>query len=390
MSDVSIIAARMAKVSIGRPEVRGQLVYAAPEDEIRNTASKMVERDLDEIPVMERKKVVGVLSMKSIVRRKNLPPTTKVRTLMSNPPELHPWSNVFDLAQAIIDTGFRQLPVTEDGKLVGIADRTLLVRLALSVRELGRVDVSDVMTSSVVTLSEKEYVDRAYETMRSTGIRTIPVVDDLGKMTSVLSISDLISLGVRTKSSQTFGELVGNANPVEVTVGSLAKKDYMSISPADSMERAMNLMLDDHVRSLPVLLEGVPAGILTKYDIAQMIVSLQVRESVYVQITGLTDEGILEEMYNEIQKSMNRIEKISRPVSLYLHIHTYSSEFGKVKYSLSAKLLTVDRLFVAKAFEWEPLKTVQDLLYRLERMVKEMKSIRVDARKRKKSPRLEA
>ncbi len=390
MSEVSIVAGRIAKISIGKPEVKGQLVYTTPEEELRNIAGKMVEKDLDEIPVMERKKLVGVLSMKQIVRRKNLPANTKVKTLMIAYPELHPWSNVFDLAEAIVDTGFRQLPVTEDGRLVGVADRTLLVSLVSTVREIGRVSVSSVMTPSVVALSEKEYLDKAFETMRSTGIRTIPIVDDAGRMTSILSISDLIALGLKSRSSQTFGEIVGNANPVEITVGSIAGKDYRSLSPSDSMEKAMKLMLNEKVRSLTVLSDGVPVGIVTKFDIAQMVTSLRIREAVYVQITGLTDEGILEEMYNAIQKSMNRIEKISRPVSLYMHVHTYSSEFSKVKYSLSAKLQTVDKLFVAKSIDWEPLKTVQDLLYKLESMVKEMKSMRVDARKHKKSARLEA
>ncbi len=390
MTDVSVLAGRISKISIGKPGVEGELVYARPEEEIRNVVSKMVERELDEIPVMDRKKVVGVLSLKTIVRRRTLPPTTKVKTLMSIPPELHPWSNLFDLAEAIINTRYRQLPVTEDGRIVGIADRTLLVRLASGVKELGRVGISEVMTSSVITLSEREYVERAYETMRSTGIRTIPVVDDSGRMTSMLTITDLIPLGVRSKSSQTFGEMVGNANPVEVTVGSLARKDYRTVASGDRMEKAMKLMLNQKLLSIPVLEDGKPAGIVTQFDVAQMVASLKVRESVYVQITGLSDEGILEEMYGEIQKSMNRIEKISRPVSLYLHIHTYSSEFSKVKYSISAKLLTVDRLFVAKAFDWEPLQTVQELLGRLERMVKEMKSMRVDSRKRKRSARLEA
>lgn len=390
MTEVSIIAGRMAKISIGRPEVTGALVYTTPEEEIRNIISKMLERDIDEVPVMEKKRVVGVLSLRSMVRRKNLPSTTKVKTLMVKPPELHPWSNIFDLAEAVINTGFRQLPVTEDGKLVGVADRTLLVRLVSSVKELSRVHISDVMTPSVVTLSEGEYVDKAFETMRSTGIRTIPVVDDGGRMTSILSVSDLAQLGMKTKTSQTFGEIVGDANPVEVSVGSIAEREFESLEPEDRLEKAMKKMHSYDVQSIPVLSGGKPVGILTKYDIAQAIASLQVRDSVYVQITGMDDEGILDDMYREIQKSMNRIEKISRPVSLYLHIHTYSSEFSKVKYSLSAKLSTVDKLFVAKSFDWDPLKTVQDLLYKLERMVKEMKSMRVEARKRKKSPRMEA
>ncbi|MCL5437319.1 MAG: CBS domain-containing protein, partial [Candidatus Thermoplasmatota archaeon] len=373
MSDVSVIAGKLGKISIGRPEVRWPVLFASPQDEVRTVASRMIEFDLDEIPVIDRKRVVGVVSLKSIVRG-SIHPGSKVKNITVKAPELHPWSNVFDLAEAIVNTGYRQLPVVEDGKLVGIADRTLLVRLIGSIREINAIPVSDVMTPSVTTLKEGDYLDRAFEIMRSTGIRAIPVVNDGGRMVALLRISDLVSIVVRGNSSETMGELVGRANPVEIRVGSIAHRNFQSVKSGETMGKVLSLMSSDEVTSLPVLENGVPAGIITKFDVAQLVLSLLVRESVYVQINGISDAELLDVMHTEVEKSVKRIENISRPISFYIHVHSYNSEFGRIKYSLSGKLQTVDRLFVAKSFDWDLIKTTQDLLSKLERMVKEMKA----------------
>ena len=388
MANVSIIAGKLGKLSVGKPQSKWPIIFASPEDEVRNVISRMVELDLDEIPVLDRKEVLGIISLKTVVKRKNIPPSTKVRSLITKPPELHPWSNVFDLAHAIVNTGFRQIPVVEDGKLAGIADRTALVRLVSGVKELGGIRVDEVMSPGAITLHEKDYVDSAFETLRSTGIRALPVVDDFGRITSMLVITDLASLVVSGRSRETVGEIAGRANPVEITVGSIARKDFPSLSRDDRMDKVFRMMSSEDAGSVPVLENKMPVGIITKYDIAQLVTSLQIRESVYVQITGVSDSDILDTMYGEIGKSMKRIEKISRPVSLYIHVHEYGSEFSKVKYSLSGKLQTADRLFVAKSFQWDPTRTIQDLLSKLERMVKEMKSFKVSSKKRKKSARL--
>ncbi len=386
MGNVSVISGKLGKISIGKPQAKWPILFASPQDELTAVASKMIEFDLDEIPVMDRKTVVGVVSLKSILKG-SIQPATKVKSIMLSTPELHPWSNVFDLAEAIINTGYRQIPVVDDGKLAGIADRTFLVKLISGIKEIGGISVRDVMTPSVITLNQNDFLDSAFETFRSTGVRAVPVVDNDGKMNSLLKISDLVSVVMRGKSSETAGELVGRANPVEITVSSIARREFSYLKQEDRMNRALALMSSEEVTSLPVLDNGVPVGILSKFDVAQLVMSMLVRESVYVQITGISDPDVLDMIYNEVQKTMKKIENISRPISLYIHVHSYNSEFGRIKYSFSGKLQTVERLFVAKSFDWEPVRTTQDLLSKLEGMVKEMKSIKIKSRKRRKSQR---
>lgn len=379
--DVETVSRKLSRLTVGRPQVRGGLIYSTPEQEIGKVVPRMLENDLDEIPVLSGKEVVGVLSLKVIVRRKNLPPTTKTDAIMLHSPELTPESSAMDLAAAIVASGFRQLLVTEKGRFVGIADRTLLVQLASRIDELAQMEVEQIMTPSVFTLHEGDYVDRAFEAFRSTGVRFMPVIDSDGRMTGALSVTDLARLGMRGRSRETFGEIVGSANPVEITVGSIASREFASVSPGDTMRKLFGIMLNDEVRAVPVLREGAPVGIVTKYDIAQLVNSLKPQERVYVQITGLHDRELRDELFNEVGKSMKRIDRVSRPVAAYIHVHTYNSEFGKIKYSFSAKLQTVDRLFVAKAHEWDPIRGMQETLDKLERLVMKMKSIKMDRRK---------
>jgi len=389
MKDVSVLAGKLSRLSVGKPEVEGELVFASPEDTIGGVIARMIEKDLQEIPVIQKKNVSGVFSLREVVRRKKVPPAAKVRTLQLPTPDLHPWSNIFDLAAAIINTGFRQLPVIEEGRLAGIADRTLLVRLVSDVKEFGEVSVADAMTPEVITLMENDYLDSAFEIIRRTGVRAVPIVDEKGRMVSLLSIGDLLKIGMRNSGSESPGEIIGRTYPVEITVGSIASREFVSLSAEDRMRRAISLMLDPDIAALPVLEEGRPVGILTKYDIAQMVLSLQIRETVYVQVTGMQDESILEDMYEVIGKSLKKIDRILRPVAFYLHVHTYNSEFGKIKYSMSGKLQTTEKLFVAKAFDWDPNRTIMELMVKLENMVKEMKSMRTESRRAKKSERKE-
>ncbi|MEM3852041.1 MAG: CBS domain-containing protein [Methanomassiliicoccales archaeon] len=380
-TEASNALSAVRRIQIGRPLPEGELVYATPEQELRKVVPRMLKANLDEIPVISGKRVLGVLSLRQIVRKRNLPPAAKVEHLLVPHPSLSPESTPLELAKAIVNTGFRELPVTERERLIGIADRTLLVKLVSGIQELRHIPVSSIMTPVVHTLREEEYVDKAFELIRSTGVRSIPVVDEAGRMVSLLTLGDLAGIGVREKRSETFGELVGNAYPVEITVGSLASKDFLYVSPSEGTSKLFTLMKREGVDSVPVLENGRIVGIITKFDVAQLVASLDRGDTVLVQINGIQDDELREELFAEVGKSVKKIDRMSRPLSLYIHVHAYSSEFSKIKYSFSARLQTDDGLFVAKSFDWNPVNAIQDTMAKLERMVREQKERKLGRRK---------
>src|SRR5207249_10758731 len=56
------------------------LVTASPDETLGDVLGKMKSNDIHELPVIERKKLVGVVTMRELMRRRNRPPATTVST----------------------------------------------------------------------------------------------------------------------------------------------------------------------------------------------------------------------------------------------------------------------------------------------------------------------
>ncbi len=85
------------------------------------------------------------------------------------------------------------LVVSDTGRLSGIfTERDVLMRVAGRTIELGQTTVRDYMTSDPVTLPSDSSVAFALNRMLIEGFRHIPLVDEQGRPTGVVSLRQLI------------------------------------------------------------------------------------------------------------------------------------------------------------------------------------------------------
>src|SRR5437899_5116562 len=110
------------------------LVTASPDETLGDVLGKMKANDVHELPVIERKKRVGVVTMRELMRRRNLPPTTKVSTVLEIPPEISPETPLPEAAEKMISAGFRAIPVMKGKALVGITSRSAILRALVEPR----------------------------------------------------------------------------------------------------------------------------------------------------------------------------------------------------------------------------------------------------------------
>jgi CBS domain-containing protein len=100
-------------------------------------AQALMERDgIHQLPVIENGTLVGVLSNRDLHAHSGYLESTKVDAAMtSSPVTVAPTDTAQQAALVLLEHRINALPVTEDGRLVGIVSKTDLLRLLVRLLE---------------------------------------------------------------------------------------------------------------------------------------------------------------------------------------------------------------------------------------------------------------
>lgn len=121
--------------------------------------------------------------------------------MTSDPQTVSAGTPVMEAMQRLREGGFRRLPVTQSGKLIGIVtDRDLKEATpskatTLSIYELNyllsKLTVKDVMRSPVITVRADDPIEQAALLMEEHRVSGLPVLDG-GELVGILTITDLM------------------------------------------------------------------------------------------------------------------------------------------------------------------------------------------------------
>lgn len=105
--------------------------------------------------------------------------------------------SVQDVARLMTARGVGAVVVMEGSKPVGIVtDRDIVVRVTAPGLDQTKIVIGDIMSMPLVTVSVAESVDSAIELMGRHGIRRMPIVDESGRLTSILTLDDILRLNL--------------------------------------------------------------------------------------------------------------------------------------------------------------------------------------------------
>ena len=358
-------------------------VVAAPEDSLSKVLGKMKRHGVHEVPVVERKKLVGIVSYNTLTKRRSLPMSTKVERIMVAPPRIGETDSVPEVAEMMMSTGSRGIPVTSKRKLLGFISRIDLIESVRGMKMLSEVDVSSIMSHSPQCVLETHTLHDARALMKDLDERSVPVCESSGHLIGVVGIRDLADYFARERESETRGEVVGEKEALEIEVGSLMRTPPITVPPDARLSEAIDLMIEKDVSSILVAENREPVGIVTQVDIIELIASFGKAEEVFVQITGLEEEPeIYDAMYERIQKTIDKTGEILSPKILNIHVAQHHSKGDTSKYTMRARLATDRGLFYARHFDWNIHKTLDGLMDQIEDFVREDKEKRLDTRKR--------
>ncbi len=356
-----------------------------PDDTLADSLALMRKTGYQDIPVVEDGSYAGMVRYGTILRKKSTTPETKVKSLTSNLPTLSEDTEITKIAEHMVTNNCRQLAVVSGKKITGIVSRTALIGIAAEMKSLKDVKVWEIMTTPVEYVSNNAMLSEAVDTMRRLDIRTMPVIDSAGALVGVVGMKEVIDNGWKAGERSVAG--ISKSPSTQIPVESVAVTNVKTVDWEDDMENAADMMASMKISTLPVMDGDEMVGILTEYDIIEMISACRERERLYVQISGLDDEDKIysDAMYSDIASEMAKINKIYTPESLTIHVTRYNEAGDKKKYSLIGKLFVDGRTFNAKEVGWDLIQTNNDLVKKLGEMVKERKDNHVSRRKKTKS-----
>ncbi len=382
LEKLTILKSQMDSYSI-KDLYMGQFPTVGLENTVSDCLAAMRRSGFQEIPVTDGDNYLGMVRYGTLLRKKSITPSTKVKAIMSNLPTLTCISTVTEVAEIMVKENCRQLAVVEGNKIKDVVSRSKIVEIASKLKPLKDFKIWEIMTSPVVTTKENEMLSEAIETMIDLDIRTLPVVDRLGNLSGIVGMKEVIENS--WKAGERSIVSLGKNPSSQIPVSTISVTNVYSVNWEDSIADVAQCMSDHSVSTLPVMDGDELVGVVSEFDIIELIANCREREGLFVQISGLAEEDRIysDAMYADIQAEMMKITKMVTPESLNIHVARYNEVGDRKKYSLVGKLFYNGRTLNCKQVGWDLVQANKDLLKKFTEAVKDSKDIVVASRRRK-------
>lgn len=355
-------------------------------EKVMDALKIMRETGFQDVPVIEDGEYIGTISYGAILKKKNVGLDSKVENFVKTPPVATKDSSITEVADLMIVNNTRQVPVVSPNKkkVIGVVGRNQLIDVVAGIKAFNEIKVWEIMTTPVESVDDTAMLSDALDIMRDLDIRTVPVVNSAGEAVGIVGMKEVIDNNWKD-DSRTIGDISGKNKKASVTVESVCKSAVSTVEWDDSIGNAVKMMSENKFSTLPVTENGELVGILTQFDIVELISACRERDYLFVQISGLddADKPLAAALYDEIGTEIDKIKKMGIPESLFINVAKYNEKGDRNKYSVSAKLIFNGRTISVKQVDWDLIKTVSDLMKKITDMVIDLKDTTTTFRKRK-------
>lgn len=104
----------------------------------------------------------------------------------------NPNRDLKEISQEMLDSGLQQLPVVEDGNLVGILTTYDMWKQYENRTTVEGMKVREVMNTKIVKIGPEDKIGTAAELFADGRFKTIPVVTDTGEFKGTIEAFDII------------------------------------------------------------------------------------------------------------------------------------------------------------------------------------------------------
>jgi CBS domain-containing protein len=356
----------------------------SPDDRVKDALAAMKKSGYQDIPVVEDGNYAGMMSYGTLLKNKGITGESKIKGLVTGVPTLGVEDTIMTVAEKMVQSNSRQLPVLSGNakkKITGVVSRGAIVDIVSRLKTINEIKVWEIMTNPVESVKSTDTLDTAMNLMRALDIRTVPVVSADGEIEGVLGMSEIIDNNWKG-GSRSFADIPD----VKIEVSSICTDVAYTVTWDSDLESAADLMVQHGISTVPVLESGKAVGVVTQYDILEVVSACKQRDTLFIQLSGLSedDKEFTDEIYKVIENEVAKVAKVGNPNSLTIHYAKYKEAGDRQKYSVSARLAVDSEVFTAKAIEWDIIKVTKDLMRKVCDAVMDRKDEKDTYRRRKR------
>lgn len=131
--------------------------------------------------------------------------------------------------------------------------------------------VSEVMTTSVVTVAPETSIKQAVQVLAENGVTAVPVIDARGELVGMLSEADVLleAFLPDPRTHEIAVELT--TGPAAVRVSEVMSRHVITVRADADLSSAADLMVSTVAKSLPVISENRVVGMLSRRDLIAVL-----------------------------------------------------------------------------------------------------------------------
>ncbi len=197
--------------------------------------------------------------------------------------------DVRETARLLIESNSKVAPVFENDELWGVITDDAILEAVID--NLDALSVEDIYTDDPVTLQEDDGIGKAINHLREHGISRLPVLNENGFLTGVVTTHDIADFVIRENHTTTTGDRVGDTQRLlDVPVYDIMNSPVETTTLDVTAEEAVETMLEKDYAGLMVTPEDddrVVIGVITKTDVLRALTFTE-EEHMDVQITNIS------------------------------------------------------------------------------------------------------
>ena len=335
------------------------------------------------LAVMDKNgKFAGVISKRWINRSRLDPATTKVKALMRPAPRVDPTVSLSKAAKVMIESGIRQISVFEKNKLIGFVTDEDIIHGAVN-QEWGNTKIENIMTKAPYSIDGNRSVGAVLSIFRERGISHLPVTEEgkLVGIVSISDVIEQIYQPRKKQTvGDIKGEKVPILN---LPAKGIMSKPVITVQPDSTLRQAEKTMHDQNISCLPIVTGETLTGIVTKLDFLEPLSQMAVLERKFTVQFGVKDIEVNPDeqsfMMAEFDNFARKYQDVFQMGTLFVYLKTHGTNHkGIPLMHCRLQLRTGKGQFYSSGEGWGVEPTFRVALDRLDKRILRSKELNHD------------